>query len=796
MSEFYERDALELLRPEEQEVPDAVLQTARFLARRDIWFRLSRNREARSCRDAARKRQRLGHVGIPLRDEMKSYFGRASAGDALTYVMAHCRGDQEIDLEALAAAIGSSDAPARLTHDELRSFGLEYGLVNPFEHWDAFELDGRFLHAPVLQVFDEDLLRPLGTPGTVMTNAGDATWGVELHAEELFNGLSASADHRPPPLRVNIARPTPGVAPRPPHLHGRRSIAIITGNAPESGIALWEATNGQVRALLGDDNSGDASMPPVRVLSLPELGMTMELDRRAEDVWSRLAPAVAELCAADTALLAIACNTTQYFVERIRAICEPAGVTFVCLPEIVAAWLQDRRVREVAVVGIPYVAHLSAGWSAYAAPLKGFEVEDLQPATLDRLVELAYRVKEEGPTQGGLNQLRSILNDGVHSSHVVLALTELSVLLALQRKAGRSGKTIIDPLGLYAEALARRWLGLTFPPQPAGWSVQLTGLTHHGRRVDKDDPTRARNEDAVLLASRVLHAEATAADEPPRVHQELRDLGREDRGRASLIVAVADGVGSHAAAAHASQLVVRRLRDASGRLHDPDRVEAVLADASSALALEAAHEGDPPDACRSATVAGLALAIVPGGNADLEVVWFSVGDCLLLVIEEGSGLVGAGPRLLCEPAVSPDGHPQRALGANAVALADTGLLRLSKKAVFLCLTDGFAESFNAGPGARGLVESLSEHEALRPIWQRIVENQDNPDVDRAIAQDLFAAAQRLWPPTETSRRLPDNLSLVLVRVSRDAAALPADNLDGSGELPLPHAEAPDRVVSQ
>ncbi len=751
-------------------MPEAVLQTAFFLAKRRIWFRLSRNLEARSCRDAARKRQRLGHVGIPLRDEMKSYFGRVrttQAGDTSTYVMAHCRGDRELDLNALALAIGVSEPPERLTHDELSAFGLQYGLVNPFEHWECFELDGRVLHAPVLQVFDVDLLQPLGTPGTIMTNAGDVTWGVELHADQLFNGLNSNSDSSPLPLRADISASTLAVSSRRPHLDGRRSIAIITGNAPESGIALWNAINGHVRTLLGDENTGDASMPPVRVVSLPELGMTMELDSRSDDVWSSLEPVVAELCASDTALLAIACNTTQYFVEHIRAICEPVGVTFVCLPEIVAAWLKDRRVREVAIVGIPYVADFTAGWSAYAKPLRGFEVEELQPGTLDRLVELAYRVKEEGPTQGGLNQLRSILNQGVHSSHVVLALTELSVLLALQRKAGRSGKTVIDPIALYADALARSWLGLAFPPPPAGWSVQLTGLTHHGRRIANDDPTRARNEDAVLLANRVVYAATAGADEPPRVHQELCNLGREEHSGNSLIVAVADGVGSHVAAAHASRLVLARLRDASGRLHDPDRVEAVLDEASSTLAAEADHEGDPPGARRGATVAGLALAVAPSGDADLEVVWFSVGDCLLLVLEEEPELGGARPRLLCEPAVSPDGHPQRALGADAVTLADTGLARVSEGAVFLCLTDGFAESFGAAPSPRALVETLSEHLALRAIWQRIVTNQTDPDTDRAIVQELFAAAQGSWPPAEAGTSVPDNLSLALVRVRRD-----------------------------
>src|ERR1700678_145470 len=136
------REAHELLHADETRLPDAVVESTRFLVERGIWFRLSRNREAGSCRDAARKRSRLGHTGIPLRDEMKSFFGKA-AGDGRRlprFVLAHCRGDRELDLEALAAAIGAQ-AVERLPPAELTNFGVAYGLVNPFEQCQPYALD-------------------------------------------------------------------------------------------------------------------------------------------------------------------------------------------------------------------------------------------------------------------------------------------------------------------------------------------------------------------------------------------------------------------------------------------------------------------------------------------------------------------------------------------------------------------------------------------------------------------------------------------------------------------------------
>jgi aspartate/glutamate racemase len=102
-------------------------------------------------------------------------------------------------------------------------------------------------------------------------------------------------------------------------------------------------------------------------------------------------------------------------------------------------------------------------WSAYRDPLAGFEVEALSGRANERLEALAYQVKSEGVSEAGLSRLRDILREEVQSDCVVLALTELSLLLARQRKKGRSGKVLIDPLALYGEALACRFLGLPFP---------------------------------------------------------------------------------------------------------------------------------------------------------------------------------------------------------------------------------------------------------------------------------------------------------------------------------------------
>jgi len=438
-------------------VPPAVRQTVKFLSSKGVWWQLSRNHEAFSCRDAARKRRRLGHEGIELWNELKSYCGlfRNATGHDQRF-LAHCRGDRILDLGKLREALKAQGEPERLSEEELARLGLRYGLVNPFNH---FEIDGPLLATPLLQVFDEELTSPHGVPGTMMTNAGDLTWGVELDVVALIREIDNS-------FVANIAAPDPD---NEGQLWGAReaaTIGILTGNAPESGMHLWSSFNRQVRELLESLSCGDISMPPTTVVSLPALGLTMELDRREENIWPHLRKAVQDTCRAGVQVLAIACHTTHYFTPQIRAICAEYGTEFLSMAETLGIWLRSRGIGEIALMGIRHVSELG-DWSAYREPLEGIQVERPTERAKQLLDELAYQVKAEGASEAGLNRLRTVLREEVKSDTVVLALTELSILLSLQRKKGKSGRRLIDPLELYAEALARRYLGLPFPSDSA-----------------------------------------------------------------------------------------------------------------------------------------------------------------------------------------------------------------------------------------------------------------------------------------------------------------------------------------
>ena len=200
-------------------------------------------------------------------------------------------------------------------------------------------------------------------------------------------------------------------------------------------------------------------MPRMEVVSVPELGLTMEPEPRLAPVAAALEKAARQLAGRGVKLLALPCNTTSYFAPQIHEWCAGTQTRYHSMAEVTGTWLRREGVTEVALVGINYVAALGH-WSAYREPLAGMKIELLNGEALERVRELAYAVKAEGPNHPLLSKLRDILNRYVTSKHVVLALTELSLLVELQKGGGKSGKVLIDPMNLYADALAREYLGL------------------------------------------------------------------------------------------------------------------------------------------------------------------------------------------------------------------------------------------------------------------------------------------------------------------------------------------------
>lgn len=423
-------------------MPTAVLATRTFFERHGLWYRLTRNSIATSCRDAAARRRRLGADGIPLYDELKSLCVAVYRGDDRYYALLHCRAHTRFDLEAARLLLRATRPLARLAGDELtQHFGCTYGTVNPFTHTTQF-----------IQVFDESVTTIYTPPHTMMTNAGNHTWAVEFRPSQVIEALKDEAE-------VHVGN----IATRQRTSADLPSFGIITGNGPESGIALWRQINDSVYAGLPREARlvGDLAYPRVLVHSLPEMGLSMELGARQEEVWAIIRQAVEQLCASDVRYIALACNTTQFFADRIHELTRPRGVEFISMAEVVMHHIRAEEWQDLTIVGIPVVAELGE-YSAYRA-LGELGVQPVGERAHSALQELGYLVKklDRGEKDSrALNLLRNVLRDGVSTNRVLVALTEISILLQRFPKLGSeiAGKTIVDALRLYGEALAKIYL--------------------------------------------------------------------------------------------------------------------------------------------------------------------------------------------------------------------------------------------------------------------------------------------------------------------------------------------------
>lgn len=425
-------------------LPERVGQSLKMLDQLGVWYIVSRNSTATSCRDAVSRRNRLGNQGIPLWDELKTmaavYYG--PQGDR-HLVLLHCRAHQQFDLERVQHFFQSKRPIAKMSHDELEhAMGAGYGTVNPF-------------NAPqdMIQVFDEGVLQNFQAPHSMMTNGGDRTWGIEFRPQELITRLQQQRGEQM--IRVaSICQVAQQQQTQKP-IYG-----IVTGNGPDSGIALWRQLNAFIAEGLGNDFKGDLSYPQVMMRSIPEMGLSMELAPREEEVWHHLSQAILGLCSDGATHIALACHTTHYFTKQIKAICE-GKATFVSMAETVLDYVHKEQITDLTIMGIPYVSDL-AEWSAYR-DLKQINTQALGKKAREPMLELGYLIKKmtsEKDHRDALNKLHHVLRTGVNGESVLIALTEISVLLEHfpknQKKIGKFN--IIDALRLYGKRLAQIYL--------------------------------------------------------------------------------------------------------------------------------------------------------------------------------------------------------------------------------------------------------------------------------------------------------------------------------------------------
>ncbi len=415
-------------------VPDVVATNLRILEQAGVWHLASENHAATSCADAAPRRNRLGYVGIPLADELKSWVG-ADANRSQVVVL-HCRGNRRLDLRPggkVDQLLGY--LPHRLEESELAErFGQGYGLVTPFE---------MARHESVQQVFDEGVVADRSfAPHTMMTNLGHRNHGVEFNPRELVPKIS----------NASLANIVEGQEFQPA-IH---TLGILTGNSPESGILLWERINSKVREKTPSGSLGDTAFPRVIIESVPEMGLSMELRVRESAVRQVVVDGVRSLCESGATLVAIACNTTQFFSAEVRAICQEHGASFVSIVDETAAELRRHGVKQFSLLAIGDVSDLGH-YSDFGRLQPEFDVLVPTGRGSERIGELAFRVKAEVNSNATRNQFNDVVKAVAKSETVLLALTELSIIYAEGRTPSARYR-IFDTIDILSAAMADRYL--------------------------------------------------------------------------------------------------------------------------------------------------------------------------------------------------------------------------------------------------------------------------------------------------------------------------------------------------
>jgi aspartate/glutamate racemase len=414
--------------------PREVASNLELFDREHLWRIVSRNPPVQSCADAAQRRNRLGHVGIPLCDELKSSVGVYGPAGRNSFAVAHCRGHQNLDPAKLHNILGSEFT--RVDGDKLQAeLGLSYGLVTPF-HFAT--------HPHVRQIVDKAVLEPYLPPHTMMTNLGHLEYAVEFRPADIFGALP----------NVEVADI---VESRDCHIPPGEAIGILTGNSPESGMMLWQNINNYIRNSPVISFRGDISFPRVIVESVPEMGLSMELAQREAHVKPVVLTAVRKLCDRGANVVAIACNTTQYYSGEIETICKSHGARFVSIVDETAQYLKNAGIQTFDFLAIGAVSDFTE-WSDFRRIVTQFDVCIPNERNITAITNLAFSVKKEVVSSATINQLRDLVNHATKTDTVVFALTELSILFASQRSKQKSQKRFIDTLDILAQAIAKIYL--------------------------------------------------------------------------------------------------------------------------------------------------------------------------------------------------------------------------------------------------------------------------------------------------------------------------------------------------
>ncbi len=226
----------------------------------------------------------------------------------------------------------------------------------------------------------------------------------------------------------------------------RSAIGIITGSGPDAGLDLWKKVLQANKDLLQGSYCGDLDAPYVNIISVPELGLSMELEANDAIVWDALARTARSL-ADQTDYYAIACNTLNYYQPQLEAL--DLRARLVSFSDVVIDMVQREGIDKVALLGAKPVTDLG-NWSPYRKLLDVVEVEI--PQDTAALHSLIYDVKIHGGQHADIATRFNCLLHSLSADTVLLACTELPLIPV------NSQKHLVDITDLVAKELAVRSL--------------------------------------------------------------------------------------------------------------------------------------------------------------------------------------------------------------------------------------------------------------------------------------------------------------------------------------------------
>jgi len=225
----------------------------------------------------------------------------------------------------------------------------------------------------------------------------------------------------------------------------RKRIGIITGSGPEAGVDLWQKILKHNKDILKENFKGDLDAPNVTILSVPELGHSMELEKNYDMVWDILKNSVKDICQR-VDYFVIVCNTLNLYANKINEL--GFKDKFISTLNVVEDYMQSNNLKEACIIGALPVLQMKE-YSVFTPLKEKYNIE--VPKDFNKVHHLIYEVKKVGGQEHKvINDFRYII-DKIKSENIFLACTELPLI-----KLKFADKNLIDVTDLLARKLVKK----------------------------------------------------------------------------------------------------------------------------------------------------------------------------------------------------------------------------------------------------------------------------------------------------------------------------------------------------